>query len=74
MVIMKELIIKHWITTGIGLIIIIVTICLFAHERLSAWELAPAVLIGLALFRAKDSWIRGIINHVFSKTNTDEQG
>jgi len=63
----KERIIKHWITTGIGLVIIIVTILLFAHGRLSAWELAPAVLIGLALFRTKDSWIKGILKYVFGR-------
>ena len=70
---MKERIIKHWITTCIGLIIIIVTIILFALGNLSAWELAPAILIGLALFRTKDSWIKGIINRVFGQTNISNE-
>lgn len=50
-----------------GLVIIIVTIVLFALGRLSAWELTPAVLIGLALFRTKDSWIKGIFKYVFGR-------
>ena len=68
----KERLIKHWITTGIGLVIIIVTIVLFALGRLSALELTPAILIGLALFRTKDSWIKSIMNRVFGQTNIDE--
>ena len=67
---MKERIIKHWITTVFGAIIMVVALVLWILGNIDAWGLIPAGLFGLALFRSHDQWIERMIKGVFNRSGT----
>jgi len=67
---MKERIIKHWITTVFGAIIMVVALVLWILGNIDAWGLIPAGLFGLALFRSHDRWIERMIQGVFNRSGT----
>lgn len=60
---MKERLLKHWITSGLGLILLAFVIVKFIlkFESLTTWSLyipyGVGALVGFLLFRAKDTWL-----------------
>jgi dolichyl-phosphate-mannose--protein O-mannosyl transferase len=70
---MIERIIKHWITSIIGLIIMAASVYLFFHGRLSAWELVPGALLGAFFFWAKDNMIRRVTSKYFSRNSNHNE-
>ena len=70
---MKERIIKHWITSIFGAVVMIIALVLWILGRIDAWGLIPAGLFGLALFRSRDRWIDKMIQGVFNRSGASDQ-
>jgi len=62
---MKERIFKHWVTTVIGILVIILAVVMFVLAKIYGWafgalEFGLMLFIGWVFFVAKDSLIKAV--------------
>ncbi len=63
---MKERL-KNWITTGIGLVIIIGSLSIYLINKIDATELGIALTLRWTYLSAKDSLLQGITGGIIKK-------